>query len=73
MFLQKYHLFNTHMRKQKLNRCKSISDKDFIFDVFKNKGFVSNANAFLQTTAKHEAPHPTLLETEESANQETDK
>ncbi|MBK3518178.1 hypothetical protein [Carboxylicivirga marina] len=30
-------------------QCKANSDKDFIFDVFSNKGFVSNANSYFKT------------------------
>lgn len=29
--------------------CKSVSDKDFIFDVFSDKGFVADAKSFLKS------------------------
>lgn len=29
--------------------CDGISDRDFIFDIFSDKGFVANANNFLQS------------------------
>ncbi len=29
--------------------CDGISDRDFIFDVFSDKGFVANASHFLQS------------------------
>ncbi len=59
------------MRKQKLTGSKNISDKDFIFDVFRNKGFVLNANNFLQSTAKHE-PIPQDIESDTLIEQKTD-
>ncbi len=37
------------MRKSKTLWCKGVSDKDFIYDVFRNKGFVSHADTYLQT------------------------
>lgn len=35
-------------KKNRLCFCEGISDRDFIYDVFSDKGFVANANQFLQ-------------------------
>ncbi len=36
--------------------CNSISDKDFIFEIFSNNGFVQNADSFLSTDRKECKP-----------------
>nr|WP_319400070.1 hypothetical protein [uncultured Carboxylicivirga sp.] len=33
--------------------CKGISDKDFIFDVFSDKGFVTDAGSFFNTNENY--------------------
>ncbi|MCU4154796.1 hypothetical protein J1N10_02340 [Carboxylicivirga sp. A043] len=36
------------MNKQIQQCCQKVSDKDFIFDLFSNTGFVANASSYLQ-------------------------
>jgi len=35
------------MIENKSIRCKDFSDRDFIYDIFSNKGFATNASSFL--------------------------
>lgn len=37
------------MKKKLISTCKGYSDKDFIFDIFSDKGFVTDANAYLHS------------------------
>lgn len=36
-------------KEDKICFCEGYSDKDFIFNVFSDKGFVANANGFLKS------------------------
>ncbi|MCU4173634.1 hypothetical protein [Carboxylicivirga sp. N1Y90] len=38
-------------KEDKICFCEGFSDKDFIFNVFSDKGFVDNANGFLNTNS----------------------
>ncbi len=50
------HTFNksNHMILNKKLPCKNMSDKDFIFTIFQDNGFVTNANLFLQKGSNQE-------------------
>ncbi len=42
------------MKKHLKHNCHAVSDKDFIFDIFSNKGFVPNASIYLQADQSNE-------------------
>jgi len=65
------------MKKRGNCFCRDISDKDFIYEIFSNNGFVQNADSFLSSSNKDgssiDGQHQETLQNSELENRASTK